>query len=162
MTRDNLKVFHALDIDFSSIGLEWGGEFVRYFCTPEDAEYVGSIGCDGVHFVLLPGDERVFCVDPAMADIGTYVLPVASDFREFLSFVLCCRDANPLSQIRWMTEDRFRGLLAEDAEADWPGCEEFFAKKDAALAAIAETFGIAPIEPFERVRPCRRPLTQVS
>lgn len=152
MTRDDLKRFHSLNIDFSAIGLEWGGAFGGYFCTPVGAEEVGSIGCDGVHFVLLPGDEKVYCVDPAMGEEGKYVLPVGGDFREFLSFVLYCHDANPLSQIWWMSEERFRNLLAGDAAASWPGSEEFFTKKNAALAAIAEKFHIAPADPFARVK----------
>ena len=153
MTRDDLKAFHALDIDFDSIGLDWGGEFVPYFCTPVDAEYIGRIGCDGVHFVLLPGDEKVYCVDPTMADVGTYVLPVAGDFREFLSFILCCHDANPLSQIYFLTEERFRTFAAEEAEAREEGeLDDYFKAKDAALAVIAETFGIAPMEPYGKVR----------
>lgn len=151
MTRDDLRTFHGLDIDFGSIGLEWGGEFA-YFCTPVGAEEVGALGCDGVHFILLPGDEAVYCVDPAMGEEGKYVLPVGSNFREFLTFVLYCRDANPLSQIWWMTEEKFRNLLAEDAAASWPGCEEFFARKKAALEVIAETFGIAAAEPFRKVK----------
>ena len=69
MTRDDLRVFQGLEIDFSSIGLEQQ-DSSPYFCTPVGAEYVGWIGCDGVHFVLLPGDERVFCVDPAMGEAG--------------------------------------------------------------------------------------------
>lgn len=153
MTRDDLKAFRALDIDFESIGLlQSGAEDFAYFCTPADAEFVGRIGCDGVHFILLPGDERVYCVDPAMGEEGKYVLPVAGDFREFLSFVLFCQDANPLPQIWWMTEEQFRNLLAEDAAASWPGSEEYFAKKEAALAKIAEAFGVAPIEPYARAK----------
>lgn len=153
MTRDDLKAFRALDIDFDSIGLlQSEAEDFAYFCTPADAEFVGRIGCDGVHFILLPGDERVYCVDPAMGEEGKYVLPVAGSFREFLSFVLFCQDANPLSQIWWMTEEQFRNLLAEDAAASWPGSEEYFAKKEAALAKIAEAFGVAPIEPYARAK----------
>ena len=108
MTRDDLKRFRALDINFDSIGLlQSGAKDFGYFCTPVDAEFVGRIGCDGVHFILLPGDERVFCVDPSMGERGTYVLPVAGDFREFLSFILYCQDANPLSQIYWMTRKEY-------------------------------------------------------
>lgn len=154
MTRDDLKRFRALDIDFGSIGLlqDQAGDFA-YFCTPTDAEYVGRIGCDGVHFVLLPGDERVFCVDPAMGEEGKYVLPVAGDFREFLSFVLCCRDANPLSQIWWLTRERFETFAQEDAAARQDAqYADLFAKKDAALAEIAKTFSLAPAEPFEKVK----------
>ncbi len=151
MTRDDLQRLRALDIDLSALGLEQR-ELTPYFCTPVGAEPVGDIGCDGVHFVLLPEDERVFCVDPAMGEEGTYVLPVGENLREFLSFVLYCRDANPISQLWWMDEPRFRDLLREDAEASWPGCEEFFAKKGAALAAVAAEFDLAPEDPYAKVK----------
>ena len=86
MTREDLKRFCALDIDFESIGLmEPGLSLEPYFCTPMNAEPVGRLGCDGIHFVLLPGDERVFCVDPAMGEPGTYVLPVATDPDPYIS-----------------------------------------------------------------------------
>ena len=156
-TREDLCRLRELEIDLSSIGLNWGGEFIPYFCTPEGAEHVGSIGCDGVHFVLLPGDERVFCVNPAMGEEGTYVLPMGAELREFLSFLLYCRDANPLSQIWWMTEERFRGLLEEDRAAREAGdLPELYAAKDTALAAIAEAFGLEPRDPFERVKALQR------
>ena len=153
MTRDDLRTFRALDIDFDRIGLEPNAGTVPYFCTPVDAEDVGSIGCDGIQFVLLPGDEAVYCVDPSMGGIGTYVLPVGSDLREFLSFVLYCHDANPLSQIYFLSEERFQMFAADEAEARESGeLEELFKAKDAALEKIAEVFGIAPIEPYARVK----------
>lgn len=152
-SRQDLKRFLALDIDHGTLGLRPPNQHdVPYFCTPVGAEYVGWIGCGGVHFILLPGDERVFCVEPSMGEEGTYVLPVAADFREFLAFVLFCRDANPLSQIFWLTEDRFRKLLAEDAAARWDGCEEYFARKAAALDTIAEAFALEPKDPYETVK----------
>ncbi len=154
MTRDDLRRFRALDIDFDSIGLlQDGSDNFAYFCTPADAEYVGRIGCDGVHFILLPGDERVFCVDPAMGEEGKFVLPVASDFRELLSFVLCCGDANPLSQIWRLTEKRFGEFAAEDAAARESGKQEkFFAAKDKALRTIVKEFSLIAIEPFKKVK----------
>ena len=150
-TREDLRRFHALNLAFNAIGLEQS-ENLAYFCTPVDAEYVGWLGCDGIHFILLPGDERVFCVDPAMGEIGTYVLPVASDFREFLSYVLFCRDANPLSQIWWLSEERFRELLKSDTEAHWEGCESYFEEKASTLKTVAETFGLVPKSPYQAVR----------
>lgn len=153
MTRDDLKTFCTLPIDFEAIGLmEPGLAQEPYFCTPVGAEHVGRIGCDGVHFILLPGDERVFCVDPAMGEPGTYVLPVGEDFRTFLSYVLCCRDANPLSQISWMSRQRFDDLLAEDRAGGWPGWEELQARKEAALAAVQGAFGLEPADPYDRVK----------
>ena len=149
MTRDDLAKFRELDIDFESIGLIQA-ENTAYFCTPLGAEYVGWLGCDGIHFVLLPGDERVFCVDPAMGEIGTYVLPVAADFREFLSFVLYCRDANPLSELSWLSGERFRQMLRE--EAGQPGNQALEAKRTAALDAIVHAFGLTPRDPYEAVK----------
>lgn len=151
MTRDDLKRFRSLDIDFCALDLSDGGSDFEYFCTPVGAECVGCLGWDGIHFVILPGDERVFCVDPWGRE-GEYVLPVGRDFREFLSFVVFCRDANPLSQIWWMDEARFRQLLREDAERTWPGCEEYFTRNNAALSAIAREFDLVPADPFEKVK----------
>lgn len=153
MTRDDFKRFCRLEIDFESIGLmEPGMDQQPYFCTPVGAEYVGRIGCDGAHFMLLPGDERVFCVEPSMGDPGTYVLPVAADFREFLSFVLFCRDAAPLTQIFWLEETRFQALLKEEAGARWESCEPFFARKQEALETIAAAFGLAPADPYPGIK----------
>lgn len=148
-TREDLARLCTLPIDFEAVGLmEPGVPQEPYFCTPVGAEYVGRLGCDGGHFILLPGDERVFCVEPSMGEPGTYVLPVGADLREFLAFLLFCRDANPLSQLSWMDEGQFRALLAEDRAASWAGCEGFFARKEAALAAIAAEFALEPRDPF--------------
>ena len=127
MSRADLRTFWALEIDHSAIGLERAGAEYNDFCTPVGAEAFACLGCDGIHFALLPGDETIYCVDPAMGEPGTYVLPVAGDFRQFLSYVLFCGDANPLTQIWWLTEPRFRALLNEDGE-DWPGKADFLAK----------------------------------
>lgn len=149
-----MKRFRALDIDFDSIGLlQSGADDFAYFCTPVDAEFVGRIGCDGVHFILLPEDERVFCVDPSMGERGTYVLPVAGDFREFLSFVLYCQDANPLSQIYWLTRKQYQELAAEDAAARKnEHMAKFFEQKDHALSVIAKEFDLTPVDPFKKIK----------
>lgn len=152
-SREDLKVLKQLDADLEAVGLvEVGVPQEPYFCTPEGAEYVARLGCDGVHFLLLPGDERVFCVEPSMGEIGTYVLPVAAHVRDFLAYLLFCGDANPLSQLFWMEEGRFRAFLAEEAEARWPGSDAYFARKREALAAIAAAFGLEPADPFGPVK----------
>ena len=85
-TREDVKTFFGLPLDFSMLELEpeTDADPVRYFCTPENAEIIGWGSC-GTHFVLLPGDEAVYCVEPELAEEGTFVLPVGADFREFLS-----------------------------------------------------------------------------
>ena len=95
----------------------------------------------------------MFCVDPAMGEPGTYVLPVAEDLRQFLSFVLFCGDTNPIAQIRWLTRERFRGMLVEDAAVRESGeLPEHFAKRDAALAAIRESFRLEAAEPHAKIK----------
>ena len=152
-TREDVKTFFGLPLDFSMLELEpeTGADPVRYFCTPENAEIIGWGSC-GTHFVLLPGDEAVYCVEPEMAEEGTFVLPVGADFREFLSHLLYCKCTSPLAQIFMLDATRFRKLL-EDTDANtWPGCEEDFKSRDASLDLLAETFHIRSRDPFQRVK----------
>ncbi len=145
-TREDLKRLRAMKLDFGAVGLELEEQyFCPYFCTPENYEFFASLGVDGVHFVLLPGDERVFLVDPAFGEIGSYVTPAAEDLRQFLSFLLYCRDSNVISQIWWMSEAQYRELLCEDAENPAPG-------KDEALSAIEKEFSLTPIDPYAPVK----------
>lgn len=149
MTRDDLNLFRTLKVDCAALGLEPAGADSACFCTPKGAQIFAALGCDGVHFVLLPGDERVFCVDPSLGEPGSYVLPVGEDFRAFLSYVLWCRDANPLSQLAFLPEERFRALLAEEAGAE---TGDLLQQKERALAAAAAAFSLAPADPWQRVR----------
>ena len=145
-TREDMKRFCALDIDSGAIGLmEPSVPQKPCFCDPVEREDVGRLGCDGVHFILLPGEEKVYCVDPAMGEPGTYVLPVAKDFRQFLSFVLFCGGANPISQIWWLSRPQFETLLEEERQAEWP-------ERDAALRAVADAFALEGSDPYEKVK----------
>ena len=151
-SRDDIKTFWDLEIDHTAVGLEPAGAEDACFCTPAGAEVFARLGCDGVHFVLLSEDERVFCVDPTMGEPGTYVLPVAEDFRQFLSYVLFCGDATPLSQIWWMEEERFRDFLREERERTWEGMEDFLARKQAALGILTGAFSLEPADPWGAVK----------
>ena len=152
-TREDVKTFFGLPLDFSMLELEpeTGADPVRYFCTPENAEIIGWGSC-GTHFVLLPGDEAVYCVEPEMAEEGTFVLPVGADFREFLSHLLYCKCTSPLAQIFMLDATRFRKLLEDNDANTWPGCEEDFKSRDASLDLVAETFHIRSRDPFQRVK----------
>ena len=152
-TREDVKTFFGLPLDFSMLELEpeTGADPVRYFCTPENAEIIGWGSC-GTHFVLLPGDEAVYCVEPELAEEGTFVLPVGADFREFVSHLLYCKCTSPLAQIFMLDATRFRKLLEDNDANTWPGCEEDFKSRDASLALLAETFHIRSRDPFQRVK----------
>ena len=152
-TREDVKTFFGLPLDFSMLVLEpeTGADPVRYFCTPENAEIIGWGSC-GTHFVLLPGDEAVYCVEPELAEEGTFVLPVGADFREFVSHLLYCKCTSPLAQIFMLDATRFRKLLEDNDANTWPGCEEDFKSRDASLDLLAETFHIRSRDPFQRVK----------
>ena len=152
-TREDVKTFFGLPLDFSMLELEpeTGADPVRYFCTPENAEIIGWGSC-GTHFVLLPGDEAVYCVEPELAEEGTFVLPVGADFREFLSHLLYCKCTSPLAQFFMLDATRFRKLLEDNDANTWPGCEEDFKSRDASLDLLAETFHIRSRDPFQRVK----------
>lgn len=152
-TREDVKTFFGLPLDFSMLELEpeTGADPVRYFCTPENAEIIGWGSC-GTHFVLLPGDEAVYCVEPELAEEGTFVLPVGADFREFVSHLLYCKCTSPLAQIFMLDATRFRKLLEDNDANTWPGCEEDFKSRDASLNLLAETFHIRSRDPFQRVK----------
>ena len=152
-TREDVKTFFGLPLDFSMLELEpeTDADLVRYFCTPENAEIIGWGSC-GTHFVLLPGDEAVYCVEPELAEEGTFVLPVGADFREFVSHMLYCKCTSPLAQIFMLDATRFRKLLEDNDANTWPGCEEDFKSRDASLDLLAETFHIRSRDPFQRVK----------
>lgn len=152
-TREDVKTFFGLPLDFSMLELEpeTDADLVRYFCTPENAEIIGWGSC-GTHFVLLPGDEVVYCVEPELAEEGTFVLPVGADFREFVSHLLYCKCTSPLAQIFMLDATRFRKLLEDNDANTWPGCEEDFKSRDASLDLLAETFHIRSRDPFQRVK----------
>ncbi len=151
-TREDVKTFFGLPLDFSMLELEpeTGADPVRYFCTPENAEIIGWGSC-GTHFVLLPGDEAVYCVEPEMAEEGTFVLPVGADFRS--SFPICSTANVPVlwrksscwtrpgSGSFWRTTmptpGRLRGGLQEPGRV---------------LDLLAETFHIRSRDPFQRVK----------
>ena len=152
-TREDVKTFFGLPLDFSMLELEpeTDADLVRYFCTPENAEIIGWGSC-GTHFVLLPGDEAVYCVEPELAEEGTFVLPVGADFREFVSHLLYCKCTSPLAQIFMLDATRFRKLLEDNDANTWPGCEEDFKSRDASLDLLAETFHIRSRDQFQRVK----------
>lgn len=148
--REDVKAFLSLPIEFSSIELEPCPHAEAYFCTPADAEVIGWLG--GTHFILLPGDETVYCVEPELGEEGTFVLPVGRNFREFLSYLLYCKCTSPISQIFMLDEPGFRRLLQENAQNTWPGCEETLRSRDRALFLLSKTFGIQPQDPYAEVR----------
>ncbi|MFD2115799.1 hypothetical protein [Paenibacillus yanchengensis] len=137
MTRNDLfHRFCALPFSKDAIGLGWNDSYVTYFCTPVGAKIIGGLGVDGIQFCFIPtiSSDVVFAVSP-MPCGEHYVEPIASNFREFLSFVLFCKGASPLEQICWMVEEQFLELLNSE---DRKHCSA----EEIALNALRKEFGI--------------------
>lgn len=143
MTRDDLKRFRALDIDFSDIDLTLQDDFYGII-VPVGAECIGYVEDDDCYFILLPEDERVFRATHAVDE--TQIHPVASDFKEFLSFVLYCGSVDPMVEIWQWGEDSFRSDMKYRQED-----KELAARSKGALEIIAKAFDIAPAYPYKRV-----------
>lgn len=137
MTNNDLfHRFRALPFSKDAIGLEWNDNDVTYFCTPVDAEVIGWLGVDGIHFCFIPSisTDMVFAVSPIPCG-EHFVEPIADNFHDFLSLVLFCKDASPLEQICWMNEGQFTELL-KSAE------ENSSSVKDIALNTLRSEFEI--------------------
>ena len=133
-----LKMFREMDFDGSVIGLQWCGDDEIYFCTPVGAQIIGYLGVDGIHFCTIPSlqTDMIFAVSPMPCGENN-VVPIARNFKDFLSLILACRDTSPLEQISWMNEAQFEELLKLDAETIIEG-------KDDALQTIRSCFDIEP------------------
>lgn len=152
MTRDDVRRFFALEIDFSALGLSpWGADDTGYFCTPSGAECFARTGVDGVHYCLLPGDETVYVVRPCGGEEGRCVLPVGETFRAFLGYLLFCGGEGPLEQLAWMDEAQFRTCVAEDMQAERESPAWGSARR-AAREAVAWTFALSPADPYAPVK----------
>lgn len=132
--------FLQTKIDLAPLGVCHRQDNEPYFCTPEGAEIFGWAGVDGIHYCFLPEyGETVFAVSP-MNDPGTYVHPVAADFRDFLRLLLSCGDAGALEQSWQWNEKQFQQFLKENPPTD---------AQKAPLSRIAQALNLAPMEqPF--------------
>ena len=149
--RDEIRTFHVLPIDHELLGVEWRSwEDNDYFCTPKDAEIIGGPEVDGIHFVMIPNDKRIFCVNP-VGDKSNYVLPVAATFLDFISYLLYCRESLPIARIHGVTEKAFRSMLDEEAALTWPGSEVYYKKKKKSLRTLSAAYGVQPADPYAAV-----------
>ena len=133
-----------LNIDGSLIGLEQGANENNYFCTPKDASIIGWAGVDGIHFCFVRGfGEMVFAVSPMNAP-GSYVHPLAQDFKDFLRLLLACGHTAALEQAWSWEQEQFDEFLRENAPAD---------EQSAVLHILREKLSLTPMEqPFAYIR----------
>ena len=54
-TREDMKRFYGMDLDFGAIGLQKPDRDMVYFCTPEGAEPAGSLGWTASTLYCCPG-----------------------------------------------------------------------------------------------------------
>ncbi|SHI16332.1 hypothetical protein SAMN02745823_02918 [Sporobacter termitidis DSM 10068] len=134
-----------LNIDGSLIGLERGADENNYFCTPEGAGIIGWAGVDGIHFCFVRGfGEMVFAVSPMNAPGGSYVHPLARDFKDFLRLLLACGHTAALEQAWCWEQEQFDEFLRKNAPAD---------EQSAALHILREKMSLTPMaQPFAYIK----------
>lgn len=142
-----LDRFHALPFQKDVIGLGYEDSDMTYFCTPIGAEIIGWLGVDGIHFCFIPSIsyDMVFVVSPIPCG-QHFVEPIAWNFKDFLSLVIFCKDASPLEQICWMSEEQFTELIKSEIENSCLA-------KDSLLTALAKEFETeAHTNPYQYVK----------
>lgn len=128
--------FRKMNIDFSAIGIQQLEHYENYYCTPKDAEIIGSAGVDGIHYCTIPEfGEMIFAVSPM--NFGDCVHPIARSFEDLLRLLLSCVDMAALEQCYAWDEEQYKAFLI-----DCPATE----KQQAVLDAIQKKFGLEPME----------------
>ncbi|SCL90478.1 hypothetical protein PP176A_1978 [Sporanaerobacter sp. PP17-6a] len=133
-----------LNIDGSLIGLEHSESENNYFCTPKGARIIGWDGIDGIHFCFVRGfGEMVFAVSPMNAP-GSYVHPLARNFKDFLRLLLACGHTAALEQAWSWEQEQFDKFLQENVPAD---------EQSAVLHILREKLSLTPMEqPFAYIK----------
>lgn len=144
---DLYKQFFSLEIDQDALGLIKARESIPYFCTPIGSKVFAHLGVDGIHFCTIPSldSSMVFVVSPIPCS-DQHVLPVAHNFKDFLSLVLACNGASLLEQISSIDEELFLSLQITESSA-------ITLEQEQALTALKETFNIQSLkDPYTYVK----------
>lgn len=128
--------FKKLNVDFGCIGLQQWNHYENYYCTPEDANIIGSAGVDGIHYCSIPQfGEMIFAVSPM--NFGDCVHPIARSFEDLLRLLLSCGDMAALEQCYAWDEEQFKTFLID--------CPVTIDQQEA-LEAIQRELCLTPIE----------------
>ena len=131
-TYDKIK---ALNIDLGSLGLNLYGDNVIYYCTPKDANIIGSSGVDGIHFCTIPQfGDMIFAISPM--NFGDCVHPIAKNFNDLLRLLLTCVSMDVLEQCYAWDEEEFNAYLSDCSATK---------EQQSALETIQNSFDIKPM-----------------
>ena len=136
--------FKSLNLDTSSIALESTEYLYPYWCYPLNSKPIGLEGC--ILYCFIDGyDEMVFAANPeSCADSNVY--PLAKNFEDFLRLIVTCGSANPVEQIVWMSEQKFKEHLAAEMKVQPDTQKEVLNK-------LKTTFKLTEIDnPYEYVK----------
>ena len=136
--------YMKLNIDGFRIGLERDESESNYFGTLKSAKVIGWSGVDGIHFCFVRGfGEMMFAVS-TMSTPGSYVHPVARDFKDFLRLLLACGHAVALEQVYCWDQAQFDAFLQDNP---------ITGEQQAVLDTIREKLLLAPMkQPFAYIK----------
>jgi len=135
--------FSNIETDLAPIGLIRDQNFSIYFCTPENAVVFANIGCDGIHFCVIPEENDltldhspVYVVSPMMPD--HYVEAVADTFDDFISLVVSVKDAGALECISHVEPEVFMNHISDIPQGS--------SEVESAVAALSRAFPVRIID----------------
>jgi len=135
----NISNLQAYSEAFLSLGLIIDFNFPKYFCTPENAEIIGHIGSDGIHFCVIRDEAPVYIVNPMMSD--HFVELIAMNLSEFIDMLIHVKDAALFECMSYSNESQFREHLVKlqgDIESDLE-CREKITQSIALLEGLINT-----------------------
>lgn len=90
----------------------------HYYCTPKDAQIIGSLGVDGIHYCTLPSfGTKIFIVSPLPFDTH-HVIPIAEDFLTFLYLISYFRGTQLLDQIPYTEKAKIETMMRKKKEKE--------------------------------------------
>ena len=128
--------FKKMNIDLSPLGFSERDDPISYYCTPENANILGTAGVDGIHYCTVPDyGEVVFAVSPMNFD--DCVHPIARSFEDLLRLLLSCIDMAALEQCYAWDEEQYKKF-----RTDFPATKE----QQEVLNTVSDKTGLSPIE----------------
>lgn len=139
LLNKNEKYFMTLGLQISDC------DEPEYFCTPQNAVIIGSIGMDGIHFCLVDDgmyksywDSPVYVVSPELWDRYHYVEPIANNFMDFIGLLCGAKNAGALEYISYSTKLKYLKNVKDILECENVDREEI----DHAVACLKSAYHI--------------------
>lgn len=134
----------------------------RYHCTPVESELLASIGIDGIHYCILPMDNKSLDDSPVLVvSPHSYVevLPVAENITDFISLVVTLKEAGGIEAAALRDKHSFLQYLEEGLLDD----PEYSALVNQAVEYCKHKFSVSEMEnPYEYIQAMKQKYKNIT